>query len=44
MTGETEHEAVTAMILERPLCVTCLAERTHLDVETVQRALSEDDS
>lgn len=41
MPGESERQLVAAMILERPLCVSCLAERTFLDEDTVHRALSD---
>jgi len=35
-----EHAAlITVMILERPMCVTCVATKAHLDVATVEAYL-----
>jgi hypothetical protein len=41
MTGNTERELVAAMILERPLCIICLAEWTLLDAGSVHKALAD---
>ena len=40
MSSDAARELVTAMILDRPLCSICIAERTFLDQGTVQVTLA----